>query len=493
MGANNIKGMEQGRLHLIAGGAGGGRTGAALALPDAPQFSAPELAAEMAELFTFGLLRDCPIAELGNPHAIVPVDAACRFTLHEMLCELRNLSWCDAGSAASLAQRAERGATLAGHRQTLRWNDDGQLTLRTAFRSGVQHQQGAALSALIAADHSVAEPCGPLAPLPETAPVSDWVHWCAMHSGAGLRLPGAVVDPAAAPSTLGGLAAQVQSMPPSRPFLNAALGSLAAATPLDPGLQGAPWKSGRLFAVLADAERRAVRAAVRTMTRADRLSRPAVIAARLSVFLERDDASSGPETASLQAAATELATATPNLLNWVTGLNTVLRGKQRLQHCLFLPLIPAGQMPPHPANVASHVVVAGALATVLKAVFDTSPAPQLSAVGTTASDPQLARELDALASNVAMARVVLGTHFPAENHQDLRLGETIGLQVLRECLERDNRSARVTLRNFDGQEVQVVAHPRVFGRGFAELHCAGQPVAWPQDKANPAAHLTAVV
>jgi len=54
-----------------------------------------ELAAELAELYALSLVRDLPFALMQDPHCTIWIDGTTRFTLHELLCELRSLSWFD--------------------------------------------------------------------------------------------------------------------------------------------------------------------------------------------------------------------------------------------------------------------------------------------------------------------------------------------------------------------------------------------------------------
>ena len=57
--------------------------------------------------------------------------------------------------------------------------------------------------------------------------------------------------------------------------------------------------------------------------------------------------------------------------------------------------------------------------------------------------------------------------------------------MLRETLETDNRSATLDLTDFDDRPLRIEAHPRHFGRGFAQLRANGAAVPWPQEAAPP--------
>ncbi len=493
---------ETATLRLIEGSRrDAARPSDALPRPPAPEFSAPELAAEMAELFAMALLRDTGFAALSNPHATVRVDAGAEFTLHEVLCDLRNLSWNDPRALLSSASRvvaysrASQGES--DHRRAIRWNGDGQLTLQSLFRNGVATVSGPArVSGFLAEDHAVATPSGPVPGPGEDAQMSDWVCWCAAQSGAGLRIP-SQTPAAALPATPADLARRLARTPIARPFHNAALRAMSSGTRFDNGLQGAHgasgWTASRLFALLAEAETLAHRVAFVRGADADRLSRPAVTAARMSVHLAREERAASRDGAAMRGAAEELAATSPELLGWMGRANTKMRDASRLSENLFLPLLQHDDTPPHPADFASLVSVAGALATILKAVFDTEDHGPLRLEGERHSDPDLARDADLMVSNAAMVRSVLSTHYPGENHQDMRIGERIALNLIRHRLQTDNRSAALGFTDFDGRAVSIVAHPRSFGRGHAELYRDGALVAWPQDEERPAAHLTAVV
>ncbi len=466
---------------------GGLRAPRPLSLPGAAPIvlGAPELAGDMAEMFALALMRHVPVQALGDPHSVVEIDGTTRFTLHELLCELRNLSWFDASAApqAAVAVCSRTGLGEAGHRRQLRWNGDGQLTLRTLFRGGVMADRPRDwLSPLLSRDICSAQGVEAGALPGEDQPVSDWIRWCAAHNGSGLRLPG---DPRpTAPESLAALAARVAATPASRPFFNAALAALGAAVPMQPGLApggpaGGRWGAGRVFRLLAEAETHARRAALARHAQIDRPSRPAVTAARMAVYLGREELSRGGPEDPVRQAADELAQAAPNLLAWVSRANTALRGAPRCAPSLFLPLVGPEDAVPDPSDTATHLVVAGALATLLKAVFAT-PQQRLQSVGTPHPGHGLDRECDLLCSDYALARVVAASAYPSENHADLRLGQAIALELLRDALVRDAVPARLSLRDFDGRALSVVAQPGATGPVRVQLVADGRGLPWPQ-------------
>lgn len=480
------------KLTVIRGGAdapAGDRPSALT--PPAPPLPGPvELAGNMAEIYALSLLRDHPAEALADPHLETRIDRRTVFTLHDLLCELRNLPWFDTRSAAAAQDPLSSGEEGdAGHRRSLSRNGDGQLTLRTLLRSGVAlegPETGA--SALWREDATVAQ--APRQPRPdETAPMSAWVAWCAGESGAGLRLPGLSVEPAPM-TTPGTLARMLPAMPAARPFHNVALSALArGALPLALPAGGDLWTGARLFALMAEAERLASQMVQAQAASPDRASRPGVTAARMTLWLTRQEREIAPARAEYRAAAESLAEHAPRLLHWVSRANAARRGVRRKGMALFLPLAGVESLEYGPSDTAAHVIVAGALATLLKAVLYRQPA-DLHRIGSAV--PAVA-EVDRMVRDIARARVIAGACLPAEAFVEMRMGQAIALHLLRAALERDNRSLRLSLRDFDGRALVLQANPRHFGRGCATLRGDGQPIAWPQEGASPTAHLTQVV
>jgi hypothetical protein len=469
-----------------------GIRGAEFCLPAPPTMGAPELAAEMAEVFALSLLRRHRLADLSDPHCRIAVDATTRFSLHELLCELRSLAWFDAEAPmrkvpADRVCDAELGQ--AEDRRALRWNRHKQLTLRTIFRSGVRLREGTAtLSSLWQAEMETA-PSGPLMARPGAdAPMSQWRRWCAQHGSLNPRREGLSTSSA----TLEAMALTMHDTPPGYHFYMTALKALAHGTAWDKDLEAADplWCGNRLMSVLAEAENRAIEAILRLAGRPDRLARPAVTAARMTVWLANEERSLGEAT--YREAAEELSRSAPNLLQWVSRENARLRKTARYETNLFLPLVPADQTAFPAGDCAAHVAVAAAMATVMKAVFDTSDHSSLRPVGAADQDIVLADALDRMVSNVAMVRVASGSVYPAENHQQIRLGQAIALQVLREAMEADNRSVALSLRDFDRKSLKVICNQRFCGRGYVQLREGARQVAWPQEGASHAPHLAVV-
>lgn len=442
-----------------------------------------ELAAEMAELFAFGLLQDCAPADLCDPHSQVSIDGGPRITLHDILFELRSLPWYDRATPDCLGQPE----ALA--RRATRLTSDGEFTLSALLQAGVPAAAKPGFSAFLRADHSVAQPM-PERDVPgPSAPMSAWVEWCARRSGAGLQLPGRGGQ-TKAPRSLAEMAAYVQAMPPARPFHNAALAALARGVALNAGTS---WTGSDLFGMMAEAECRAIRIALLQAGRTDRLARPAVTAARLSVALSLPSDTRSEQVRPIECVADILAEHTPRLLQWMSRANRYRRGPQRTETSLFLPLCTTGTMLNHPSDVATHMMVAGALATLVKAGFDTARRTPLHMVGQSGPELALAAEADRLVADIATARLVSGGYFPAENIRDMRLGQSLALQVMREKLESDNRAATVTFSDLDGRSLRLDAQPCLGARAHVGLFIDGLPMQWPYETGPAAPHLTAVI
>ena len=107
----------------------------------------------------------------------------------------------------------------------------------------------------------------------------------------------------------------------------------------------------------------------------------------------------------------------------------------------LLPMAYPEGAPTHPSYPAGHATIAGACTTVLKAFFDESfvlPTPEvanrdgLALLDWTGSPLSVGGELNKLASNCTLARDTAGVHYRQDGEQGLRLGEQVGIALLRE-------------------------------------------------------------
>jgi hypothetical protein len=130
----------------------------------------------------------------------------------------------------------------------------------------------------------------------------------------------------------------------------------------------------------------------------------------------------------------------------------------------LLPLAYPEGCPLHPSYPAGHAVVAGACATVLKAVFDENfiisqpfAAARDGSVRTPIEIPLTIRgELDKLASNIAVGRNIAGLHWRSDYCEGLRLGEAVAIGIMRdmkECLHE--RISGYSLTTFDGARLTI--------------------------------------
>ena len=118
------------------------------------------------------------------------------------------------------------------------------------------------------------------------------------------------------------------------------------------------------------------------------------------------------------------------------------QGGGEATHDYLLPMAFPEGSPTHPAYGAGHACVAGACVTILKAFFDTRALMHNPVVPTadgkalmpyTGDDAGLltvGRELDKLASNIAVARNMAGVHWRSDYTQSLLLGQRVAVDVL---------------------------------------------------------------
>ena len=123
--------------------------------------------------------------------------------------------------------------------------------------------------------------------------------------------------------------------------------------------------------------------------------------------------------------------------------------------------------PTHPAYGAGHATIAGACATILKALFNEetpienpvqASADGLSLVdylGTDRSCMTVGSELNKLAGNIAIFRNAAGVHWRTDYDQSLLLGEQIAIEVLREISLTMNEPEFFMLTRFNGRRIRI--------------------------------------
>jgi len=146
---------------------------------------------------------------------------------------------------------------------------------------------------------------------------------------------------------------------------------------------------------------------------------------------------------------------------------------------MLLPMAYAEGSPMHPSYGAGHGTVAGACATVIKALFDHT---QPVTVAGSASDAFVASrngsalrlvpvfdeagvpaeltvegEVNKLAANIALARGWAGVHYFSDYWESLLLGEQIAIQILREHMLTMTVDCTLTIPTFAGDQIILTA------------------------------------
>jgi membrane-associated phospholipid phosphatase len=130
----------------------------------------------------------------------------------------------------------------------------------------------------------------------------------------------------------------------------------------------------------------------------------------------------------------------------------------------LLPMAYPEGCPTHPAYPSGHAAIAGACVTVLKAFFKESFAVPAPVVATDdglglvpyAGTLTVGNELDKLASNVAIGRDTAGVHWRSDAVEGLRLGEQVGLALLRDYRRGYSENfAGFSLTMLDGADTNV--------------------------------------
>jgi membrane-associated phospholipid phosphatase len=130
----------------------------------------------------------------------------------------------------------------------------------------------------------------------------------------------------------------------------------------------------------------------------------------------------------------------------------------------LLPLAYPEGCPAHPSYPSGHATVAGACATMLKAFFNESfpiPQPQVASEDGLALEEYggtltVGGELDKLASNVAMGRVLAGVHWRSDAAAGLHLGEAVAISLLGELRATYPEDFRgFSLTTFEGRPITI--------------------------------------
>jgi hypothetical protein len=132
----------------------------------------------------------------------------------------------------------------------------------------------------------------------------------------------------------------------------------------------------------------------------------------------------------------------------------------------LLPMAFPEGCPLHPSYGAGHATVAGACVTILKALFDESyviPNPVVATAdgsalapytGADAGQLTVGGELNKLAANIGIGRNIAGVHWRSDYVESLKLGEAIGISVLKDQkLTYGETFDGFTFTKFDGTKI----------------------------------------
>lgn len=147
----------------------------------------------------------------------------------------------------------------------------------------------------------------------------------------------------------------------------------------------------------------------------------------------------------------------------VLNSNAVIETFNKFGTYLLPQSYPEGS-PGHPAYPSGHSVVAGACATILKAWFEETtpiPNPVVPSSDGLSRDPYLGNlnlrgEVNKLAANQALGRMVSGVHFRSDCIAGLLLGEEVAIGILREVARLAvERNWSLTFTKFNGKRVRI--------------------------------------
>lgn len=483
-------GPRAGHAYALAG-----PDAATLALPPAPQLGSAEQTAEMGEVYGLALLRDVAFTDIAlastvsGPAGVSPSD---------VLGALNYLPFFREGAAdadlRAWTRRADRFP--AG---------DDQLTGRSFCRgAGPGSGDGPFLSQFLLAGDAGQPASGRvalgvqaldqrIAPPPAGVDfMGDWWSWLDVQNGADTAALLAPDGPPRFIATPRDLAAYGRSGTPCQAFRTAAQilvshGTALAADAAEPG-RGTGHGAPEVLALLGMAASAALTAVHRQKFNHHRRCRPERIGGLLTLARNGHGTRLAAAEAAVARMGDELGES--GLLDWVAAANAwalarphPVQGRGNPPGWLRSYLVPMAfpeGAPMHPGYGAAQAAVAGACATVLKALFDlygsdADWAPRrLAAVGMTqvfvaepdggalrtitpAAPLTLSGEIDKLASNIAFGRLMAGVSFYSDVHAGLRLGERIAVGLLQEWLRCRPAATALRLVSFEGDRLRLTS------------------------------------
>ncbi|MGZ8135790.1 MAG: hypothetical protein ACXW1W_00670 [Methylococcaceae bacterium] len=158
-----------------------------------------------------------------------------------------------------------------------------------------------------------------------------------------------------------------------------------------------------------------------------------------------------------------LAQTNPSLLHTQFTSSMALADVQTKYGSPLLPMAYPESAPTHPSYPADHAAISGACATVLKAFFKEDaliPSPvKPSSDGSTLevySGPlTIEGELNKLASNISIGRDWAGVHYYSDGVEGMRLGEKVGIAILKDWRDAHPQAPALTLKKFDGTVITI--------------------------------------
>ncbi|GIT92340.1 phosphoesterase [Jannaschia pagri] len=488
-----------------------------------PRLGSDQLAAEMAELYAMAILRDKPFEELrdGQHGAATTVHA------------LRKMSWFDEG--APTPDRHMQPQTSEGPR-----GKRNRLSPQSLFRAAAP---GCAVGPYVSQFLLIGNSglTGGLTPdmgfvtfgtqrmsqmiarhVSGVDYMRDWAEWLDVQDGADTASAQAFDGTRGFICTPRDLSARMRQSAPEEPFVTAYYLLLAAEAAADDGLpeptslrsSAPPLTAADVLSLISEAASAAQVLLAEQAARGRGRLQPEVLGALATLVTNGEGARLGAARPLVETHVEKLeaaATANFDLLEAVNQMPTTgqFGGEPKgppfqLSRNLMLPMAFAEGAPKEAAFGARQATVAGACATLLKAMFKISTdgaAPlTLDQVGTgtlgttyvpngtgsclvattapedAGSQLTLQGELNKLAANVALARSFAGIHTYGASWDAMRMGERLAVGLLLDRLAASDQPASLTFESFDGDALVLSGD----GQGAATLLVEGgaDPSAW---------------
>lgn len=472
-----------------------------------------ELAAEMAEVYLFALLRDVPFASFTTAEGRDGQDQ-----IDKAIDVLKKLPFYKSGG---LPER-ERPKSLS-RSNVLRGQTPGErvgpylsqfLLLGDAHLAAYNHPaDGLMQYGSISIDQRVrvAEPYKDY--------MTHWHEWLDVQHGANVRDTQSYVargdgDAFSFIATPRDMATYVHFDALYEAYLNACIWLLNAGAPVDPCFRNtlAKTKSTEGFALyggphvltlVTEVATRALKAVRYQKFNNHLRARPEVLAARIAAF---DGCAELPADAYDAIEPIYNTLSEIGLLEWVKEHNEEQNERANIEQYLSkfdtglpsmsdLPLLPMAfpeGSPMHPAYGAGHATVAGACVTMLKAFFDESAELVIDQNGKHTAfekekrgprqcplcyepsdngaelrqsvDPEfltVGGELNKLAGNISIGRNMGGVHYYTDYIESMKMGEAIAIGILEEqaLTYTYGNSFNVSFTRFDGTKCEIKADP----------------------------------